>query len=99
MSSRKRTDLFDEAKKDICGKRALVGLIKNDHAISLQQRIAHGLPQQHSICEEPAWAQWHSSWPVAALVIKGPAPVNRHCQVLAAPAPRLKICICSIVLM
>lgn len=49
------THLFDQAKQDICCKCALVRLIQYDHAISLQERIAHGLPQEHTIREEPAY--------------------------------------------
>jgi hypothetical protein len=43
------THLLEQAEEDICGKGALVCLVQDDDAVLLQQRVCHGLPQQHTI--------------------------------------------------
>ena len=46
--------LFEQAEQDVSGQGALVGLVQNDDAVPLQQRVTHGLPQQHAIRHIPA---------------------------------------------
>ena len=55
--------LFDQPEEDIRCKCPLVSLIKDDHAVPFQERIAHGFPQKHSIGQEPTWRSEHAMEP------------------------------------
>eukprot|EP00951_Prasinocladus_malaysianus_P031476 scaffold301723_cov28-Prasinocladus_malaysianus.AAC.2 len=44
------------AIKDVGCQSALVRLVKDDHAVALQQRIRHGLAQEHAVRTEPEYS-------------------------------------------
>lgn len=52
--------LFDQAEEDVCGKCAFMCLVQNDDTVSLQQWIAHGLPQEHTVSHVPEGEQLYA---------------------------------------
>ena len=42
-------NLLEEPQENVCGQRPLVRLVQNDVRVLFQQRVAHGLAQQHPV--------------------------------------------------